>query len=132
MVLRVENKGLVDFEGVVEDVEFETGAEGRRQYHIYIAPTSFEMKSSSKTKLMHEWIPLSPKSTEAEIPQGSVMDRYLQQVEIVLRDAKKAETVADALKLMIGKKFRFDRIKLGKDFEGHAAKEYIVPVALLA
>jgi hypothetical protein len=32
---------------------------------------------------------------------------------------------------MVGKKFRFKRLKLGKDFDGHAAREYIVPVVNL-
>jgi len=31
----------------------------------------------------------------------------------------------------IGHTLKFKRVKLGKDFEGHSAKEYIVPVALI-
>ena len=130
MVERNESgKGIDEFEGIVEKVEFEAGIEDRKQYHITINPTSIAVKGS--TSRMHEWIPMSPKSTEESVPQGSVMDRYLTQVEICVSAAKKAPTVKGALGLMIGKKFRFKRLKLGKDFDGHAAREYIVPVVNL-
>lgn len=129
MVQRAEQKGLEEFEGIVEDIQFEVGIEDRRQYHVIIDATSIEVGGA--TGKIHEWIPMSPKCTEEVVPQQSVMDRYLQQLEIVLSDAKKAKTIAIALGLMKGKKFKFKRLKLGKDFEGHAAKEYIVPVALL-
>jgi hypothetical protein len=130
MVTRSEVSNKLDeFEGVVEKVEFEEGIEGRKQYHITIKPTTFEVKGP--TGVMSEWIPMSPKSTEESVPQGSVMDRYLTQVEICVAAAKKAPTVKGALGLLVGKKFRFKRLKLGKDFDGHAAREYIVPVVNL-
>lgn len=130
MVERTESgKGLDEFEGVVEKVEFESGIEDRKQYHITIGPTSLVVKGA--TGKIHEWIPMSPKSTEESVPQGSVMDRYLTQVEICITEAKKAPTCSAALNLMVGKKFRFKRLKLGKDFDGHAAREYIVPVVRL-
>ena len=129
MVQRAEQRGLEEFEGVVEDIQFETGIEDRRQYHLIIDATSIEVGGA--TGKIHEWIPMSPKCTEEIVPQQSVMDRFLQQLEIVISAAKKANTVKDAFGLMKGKKFKFKRLKLGKDFEGHSAKEYIVPVALL-
>lgn len=130
MVERSEMSNKLDeFDGIVTSVELETGVSDRMQYHITIKPTSFEVKSPSGA--MHEWIPRSPKATEESVPQGSVMDRYLTQVEICISAAKKAVTIEAALKLCVGKKFRFKRLKLGKDFEGHPARDYIVPVALL-
>ena len=129
MVERSEGKGLDEFEGIVKTVEFETGIEDRKQYHISIEPTSLKVQGA--TGMLHEWIPMSPKSTEETIPQGSVMDRYITQVEICISEAKRAKTVKEALGLLIGKKFRFKRLKLGKDFDGHAAREYIVPVVRL-
>lgn len=120
--------GLSDFEGKVVSVEFESGGdETRRQYHIKIDPTS--IKVGGLTNLIHEWCPLSPKATEEQVPQGSVMDRYLTHVEIVVPEAKKVAKIGDALKLLIGKTFQFKKLKLGKDFNGQPAKEYIVPVA---
>jgi hypothetical protein len=84
-----------------------------------------------KTGMLHEWIRSPPTSTNESVPQGSVVDRYLQQVEIVVPAARKAKTVIEALLMMKGKKFKFKRLKLGKAFEGHEAREYFVPVAAL-
>lgn len=127
MVKRSESSGLDEFEGKVTDVKFETTADGRRQYHLFIDPKDFEVKGPSRS--MHEWVPLSAKAKEDDIPQGSVMDRYLQQLEICIKEAKNAVTVKDVFNLMKGKDFRFQRIKLGKDYDGHQARDYIVPVA---
>lgn len=126
MVERVESSGLDEFEGIVEKVELETGIQDRQQYHLTIEATS--VKIGGATGKLHEWIPMSPKAEEAKIPQGSVMDRFLQQVEICVPAAKKSETVSEALALLQGGKFKFKRIKLGKDYDGHKAREYIVPV----
>lgn len=130
MVERKESGGLPEeFTGKVTKVEFETGAEDRRQYHLHIDPDDFDIKGA--TGELHEWVGMSPKCTEDSVPQGSVMDRYLTQLEICISAAKKAKTVKEAMELMVGKKFKFKRLKLGKDYDGNPAKEYIVPVALI-
>jgi hypothetical protein len=132
MVQRVEsnNTKLDEFEAKVVSVELQEGIEGRKQYHFVLDPIGFTVGGA--TGKLHEWIPMSPKSTQEAVPQGSVMDRYLQQVEICLgKPARDASTVMAALNLMTGKKFRFMKMKLGKDFEGKKAKDYVTPVALL-
>ena len=121
--------GLEEFEGTVEKVEFEIGAEERRQYHIYIIAADIEV--TGPTGRMHEWVPMSPKATEESVPNGSVADRYLTQMEICVPAIKRTKTLKEAFQLLVGRKFRFQRIKLGRDFEGHPAREYIVPVARL-
>jgi hypothetical protein len=126
MVERIEGgKALSEIECVVVSVELEHGVEDRRQYHI-------KMDRGNDAKIIHEWIGLSPKATEETIQQGSVMDRFLTQLEICVKAAKSAKTVGEAMKLMVGKKFRMTKVKLGKDFNGQPAREYYVPVALLA
>lgn len=132
MVQRTEsNKKLDDFEGKVVSVELEEGIDQRKQYHITIDPIGF--KVGGATGKLHEWIGLSPRATQEQVPQGSVMDRYLQQIEICLgKPARDAATVDVALKMLAGKKFKFSRIKLGKDFDGKSAREYIVPVSQVA
>jgi len=129
MVERTESSGLDEFKGTVTKVASEAGMEGRTQYHISIDAEGIDIKGP--TGLMHEWIPMSPKATEKSVPQGSVMDKYLTQIEICISEAKSAATIADAFALLEGKKFRFKKLKLGQAFEGNPAKEYIVPVALL-
>lgn len=129
MVERVESTGLQDFTATVTSVQLEEGIEDRKQYHIEMKPHDIEVQGA--TGKFHEWIAMSPKCTEEKVPQGSVMDRYLTQIEICISEAKKAKTINDAFNLMVDKKFKFKRIKLGKDFDGHKAKEYLVPVALV-
>jgi hypothetical protein len=128
----MESIGKLDeFEAIVESVELEHGIEDRKQYHIVMEPTSFKLSETSKTGKLHEWLPVSPKSSEEAVPQGSVMDRYLTQIEICIKGAKSCKTIKEELSMMVGKKFKFRRIKLGKDFNGQPAREYSVPVAVL-
>lgn len=132
IVERVENKALEEFVGVVQDVQLESNSVGDNdaaQYHITIKAEDIEVKG--KTGLIHEWIRMSKTAKEDSIPQGSVIDRYLQQLEIVLPDAKKSKTLAEAFSLMKGKKFKFKRMKLGKAFEGHEARQYWVVISLV-
>jgi hypothetical protein len=128
MVLRTESSGKIDeFVATVTAVTLEQGVSvDRKQYHVFMTPEGIEIKG--ETKQFHEWIPMSPKATDTQIPQGSVMDRYLQQIEICIPAAKKEPSVALALNLLVGKKFKFQKVKLGKDFDGHPAREYAVPV----
>lgn len=130
MVVRTEASGKLEmFEAIVESIEIESSLNDRKQFHIVMAPTNVEVKGT--TGKLHEWVPMSSKATETEVPQGSVLDRYLQQVEIVIPAAKKESTVSGAMNLLKGKKFRFQKVKLGKDFDGHPAREYAVPVVAL-
>jgi hypothetical protein len=130
MVERTESQGLNEFEGEVISVEKEQGMnEGQMQYHVKIAPTNIEV--GGKTGQLHEWIPLSKTSSEDAIAKGSVLDNYLRQVEICLPEAKKAATVSEALGLLVGKKFGFQKLELGRAFDGNQARQYAVPVKAL-
>jgi len=132
MVTRVESKAFTEFTGTVKSVASESNQIGdtpaTEQYHIQIDAEDVEIKG--KTGLIHEWIRMPPTAKPNSIPQGSVVDRYLQQVELVVPEAKDAETVEAAFALLQGKKFLFKRMKLGKAYEGHEAREYFVPVTL--
>lgn len=129
-VERIEGgKFEAEFVGIVEKVEFEVGIEDRRQYHLFIKPEGFEVHGH--TGVLHEWAPLSKQSTDEQIQGGSVMDAYLRQIEICLPAAKKAKSLKEVFQLLVGHKFRFQRIKLGREYDGNPAREYIVPVARL-
>jgi hypothetical protein len=131
LVQRVDTSSRMDeIEGIVVSVDQETSAStGLVQYHIKIDPTNFKVKG--KTNLLHEWVGLSKTASEEQVPQGSVLERYLTQIEICVPAAKKAATLKAAFAMLVGKKFRFQRIKLGKEYDGNPAKEYIVPVAAM-
>jgi hypothetical protein len=128
MVMRMESSGkLEEIEGFVESVESESNTVGSAQYHLVIRPTNVEVKG--KTGRFHEWVPMSKTATEETVPHGSVMERYLTHMEIAVPAVKKAATIKAAFNLLVGKKFRFQRMKLGRDYDGNPAREYLVPVA---
>lgn len=123
---------LEEFDGEVVDVQLEknTFAETEQdQFHITMKPLTMEIKG--KTGLLHEWIRMSPKSKEELIPEGSILDKYLTQVEMLVPEAKKAKTLTEAFACIKGKKFTFKKVKLGRSFEGHAAREYWVCIKRL-
>jgi hypothetical protein len=132
MVERTQPQGLEEFTGKVEDVVLEknTFADTESdQYHIIMVP--IDIKVGGKTERLHEWIRLSPKTTQTSIPEGSVVDRYLQQVEVCIPAAKKAKTIAEALGMMKGRTFKFKKVKLGRSFEGKPAREVWTCVSLV-
>jgi hypothetical protein len=98
------------------------------QYHISIKPEGIDIKG--KTGMLHEWIRLTKTTKEDSVPEGSVLDGYLKMIEMVLPAAKKAETLDEAFGLLKGKRFLWKKMKLGKAYSGHEAKEYWVSVQL--
>lgn len=128
MVERVESQGLNSFEGVVKSVELQPATEKDRpdQYKI-----TMQTPASKKSGFMYEWVNLTETTSDEKVPEGSNIDKYLQEVEAVLPEAKKKTTIGEALKLMVGHKFKFVRKKLGKSFKGKEAKEFWVPQSLL-
>jgi len=131
MVDRVSPKTFEEFVGTVKNVTKESNqleGQATEQYHLEIDAEGIEIKG--KTGLIHEWIRLSKTAKEDTIPEGSVVDRYLQQIELCLPEAKKAKNLSEAFAMMKGKKFNFKKMKLGRAFEGHDAREYWVCQAL--
>jgi hypothetical protein len=128
VVERTSPNILEEFKGEVVSVDLEKNqfADSESdQYHVSIKGLDIEV--SGKTGLIHEWIRLSPKTRQEAVPEGSIVDKYLTQLELVLPEAKKMKTVDEAFKLMVGKSFVFKKVKLGKSFEGHAARSIWIP-----
>lgn len=133
MVERSTSQGLEEFKGLVADVVLEKNTFGDTesdQYHITMKPEGLQMKG--KTGFIHEWIRLSAKATQKSVPEGSIIERYLSQLEVVLPDTKKAKTLDEAFAMLKGKRFLFRRVKLGRAFEGKPAREMWVPVNPIA
>jgi hypothetical protein len=129
MVLRSE--GFKEFVGTVVDVTLESNdltEEKLMQYHISIKPEGKVIKG--KTGMIHEWIRLTKTAKEDSVPEGSVLDNYLKMIEMIIPAAKRAATLDEAFGLLKGKKFLWKKVKLGKAYAGHEAKEYWVCTAL--
>lgn len=125
MVDRTKSEGLDSFTGIVDSVNLEQSDNGP-QYKITMNT------DISKSGKMYEWVNIPEKATETTVPEGSNIDKYLQEIEIAIPKAKDAPTVEEALKVMVGKNIRFVRKKLGKSFTGedgvtHDAKNFWVP-----
>lgn len=132
MVERIK-PGLPDtFVGKVEDVLVEPSQRediGGEQYHIVIKPE--DIKIEGKTGMIHEWIRIPPKATESAVPEGSVLDRYLAEIELLIPEAKQKQTHFEVFALIKGKKFKWVKKKLGKSFGGYEAHEYWVPAQVV-
>lgn len=130
MVDRSTSNALEEFVGVVEDVVLEKNTfadNDSDQFHIIMDPEDVDIQG--KTGKLHEWVRLSPKTTDTTVPEGSVVERYLSQIELVVTEAKKAKTLKEAFDMMKGKKFQFKRVALGRAFEGKPARKLWVPTA---
>lgn len=130
MVERSESAGFEEFVGYARNVAVEQGTFGQ-QFHIEIEPDDKSLLKQSKTGKFHEWLRISPKTTESSVPEGSILDMYLREIESTFREAKKEETVIGALKVLLNKKVLYKKKRLGKKFEGKEAAEHWVPVRYL-
>jgi len=139
MVERKQQEVFEEFKGKVSNVTLDDSkisngvdAKGKKifqkQYHIEIECLDKEIEG--KTGLMHEWIRIPDKATDTSIPEGSVIDRYLVQIEIIMPQTAKMEGHAQVFNELKGKTFKFKKLVHGKAFDGHDAKEYWTPVVL--
>lgn len=131
MVERTEAKGLDEFEGTVESVEKVESkidnSDGSKAYQYEVVMNT----DASSTGKMYNWLRIPKTATEVSVPDGSVIDRFIQELEVLDRSLKKEENVKDVLDWMVGKKFRFVRKKLGKAFDGKEAADYWVPAQII-
>ena len=124
MVERIKSEQFDQFVGQVSVVKVETGKFGK-QYHIEMKP--IDVQITGKTGNMHEWVGIPATATDTTIPEGSALDKYLQMVEMVYKEAKSLKGHAEVMSMITGRKFLFKKMRLGKAFEGKEAKEYWVP-----
>jgi len=114
----------------VDDVQLEdseVNGEKQQQVHITLEPQDIDV--GGKTGYLHTWIRVSPSTEETRVPEGSTMDRYLQEVEDIDKDAR-TEKWYDAFRAMVGKTYKFKKKTIGKSYQGHAAKRELVPVEI--
>lgn len=137
-----KKEALEQFDGLCEKVEqvqtaFENeegvklpDGEQKTQWHIIIKPTckeGIEQVKGTKTERFHAFITLSPKATDEQIPEGSIMDSYLKEIEIALPNTKKLTKVSEVMAAMVGHKFRWVLKKVGRDFEKYEGRKLYIP-----
>lgn len=128
---RTKAEGIEEFEGTVTEVTVEPSSRediSGDQYHIQIKPEDEELLKDSKTGRMHEWIKIPPKATETSAPEGSILDKYVQELETLDSSLKDTKEHLKIMTSLVDKKFLFKKKKLGKAFGGHEAHEYWTPV----
>ena len=111
MVERTKSEGFDEFVGVVENVLLEPSnlTDGGEQYHLTMKPEGVEI--TGKTGLMHEWIRVPPKATETSVPEGSVLDKFVQELEVLHNEVKKLGSVPEIFAFLVGKKYLFKKGK---------------------
>lgn len=120
---------MTSFKGFVIAVNKRDGRFGP-EYDINMKPEGIEIKGP--TGCFHEFLRIPDKATETSVPDGSVLDVFLKELESIMPEVKNMATVDEALGVMNGKRFEFRKKQLGKAFEGHQAASHWVPVNLLA
>lgn len=125
-----QSAGLEEVDAKVVKVTLEKNNLGNNesdQIHIEFEPLTVKIKGA--TGRLHEWVRFSAKASQTAVPEGSVLERYLSQLELLIPDAKKAKTVSEAFAMMEGRVFKFKKVKLGRAYEGRQAREVWTPVA---
>jgi len=127
MVSRTEAKTFEEFSGKVLDVTIEPSTLNPEedQYHIQIKPLDIEIKG--RTGLMHDWIRIPPTATAESVPEGSVIDLYIRELEACDKKVKALDMVNQVFLSMKGKTFKFVKGKLGKAFDGKQAADHWLP-----
>lgn len=129
MVERTISKGLDEFVGFARVIEAIQGSFGP-QVKMEIEPEDKTLIKAGKTGRFHEFLRLPPTASESRIPEGSVMDIYLREVESLIRDARNKETILEALRVLLDRKILWRRKVLGKRYKGYEASEHWIPVRL--
>jgi len=121
----LDKKDRISNEGINKFRYGKGNAPRGTQFHIIIKP------KDKPFGLYHEWIRLSSIASKTLIPQGSVVDRYIQFLEMVDVSFKNKKTILQVFKHMKHKSFVFRMMPVGKLYEGHDARYYAVPLTLI-
>jgi hypothetical protein len=129
MVNRKTPEFTTEFNGKVVNITIEKDKNEMSQYHLEILPLDLEIKG--KTGYMHEWIRITKETTDTDIIEGSILDFYIQDLELCDKSVKNMKTHQEVLFFMKDKCFQFAKKKYGKSFNGKDAAEHWYPRKLL-
>ena len=133
MVERTKAEMTESFDGMCTKIEIvpDQMNEGMNKIHLELAQDDEELLADTKTQRFHVWLRMTDKTTDKSVPEGSKIEAYLKEIEIVIKEAKKAVKVLDAFKTLEGKHVRYVRKVLGRSYKGYEARPDFVPQALL-
>jgi len=143
MVKRQEKKEFVNlksFEGICESVEktsttFEAveGEKTVNQLKMVFGDVKKPVFDGDKFEVdkLYNFLNISAKTKNDSVCEGSNLESYLKEIEIVLEESQDSETYEEAFNLLVGKRVKYVNKKIGRDFGGHTGKSYYVPQLLL-
>jgi hypothetical protein len=132
MVERTKSEGVDQFIGQVVSIDIVDDKQnpGRKQYHIQIEPEDSSLLVGTATGKFHEWLSITKTTTDTSVAEGSKLDNYLKEIEIMFPEAKRTEKIKDVLDLLLNKKIKFVKKVIGKSYEGKESKPCFVPHSL--
>lgn len=125
------------FDGKLEVLELQEGEfEGTKTKQIHMAfrpldETTKKALETSKTGMLHNFLRVSPKATDDEVPEGSNLDKYLIEVESVITSSKTAKTYMQAIETLKGKPIHYIYKKIGRAYQGYEGSSFFVPQSRL-
>lgn len=128
-----EFERIESFDGIVKELEILTGefeGEQTKQLHMSISPVDEAAKEAlkdTKTKMLHNFIRISPKTEDDAVPEGSNLEKYLIEIESVLPETKKQKTWLEAFETLKKYQIKYVYKKIGKAYQGHEGTSYYVP-----
>lgn len=124
-----ESEALTQFEGKIVGHEKKAGEFGE-QYIQELKPADPTLIKNGKTGSFWNYLRVPPTATDDELPKDSVLQKFVEAVCKADKDLKKCNTVHELFSAMDKKSYLFSKMKLGKSFENHDARDVWVPVAL--
>lgn len=127
-------QNIEKFEGVMESWDIETNSDGQNAVHMVFNPLEKDIIDTikkSKTNRLHNYIRLSPKTENDVIPDGSSFAMFLREVIIVEPETKKLNSWQEMVEYLKGKKYLFQKKKIGKDYDGHKGRSAYIPIQKL-
>ena len=120
-----------EFRGKVERVEIDSPPSFPevKQYHLFVKPLDIKVKNSG---FFHIFIRIPKKTLDKnEIVEGSILYRYIQEIQSLVKEAKSAPTIEEVFNAIIDKSFLFKKQILGQSYKGNPARQYFTPKELI-
>jgi|TARA_R100001530_G_scaffold136375_1_gene116836 hypothetical protein len=129
MVEVTKSELVSEFDGVCKTIEVVEDQlnEGQQQIHLEIEPCDPDLLKNSKTGRFHVYLRMTKSCTENSVAEGSVIHRYLQEVNAALPESKDKDLLLDSIRTLKDKKMHYVSKVLGKSYGGHESRAVFIP-----